>query len=164
MRGGRGAAALAAGLALAGIWLAGVLLGVLDWPLRLVVVPLAVATLATQATPDGRRADRFAASWLALRLGPRRRSARRALPAAGETVLLGGRLWVGADEHSPALRRGRVRGPATVAFAAPVAVRRAGAKRGRLRARAPRAGRPRRRELLTERLALGEGETLEVRP
>ncbi|HEY3552106.1 MAG TPA: hypothetical protein VGK66_00315, partial [Solirubrobacterales bacterium] len=55
--GGR-AGALAAGLgAFAVFWVAGFLLGLLDWPLRLVVVPVAVATLATQATPDGRRTD-----------------------------------------------------------------------------------------------------------
>ena len=69
--GGRAAPAVAGVAALAVVWLAGVALGLLDWPLRLVVLPVAVATLATQATPDGRRADRFAVSWLALRLAPR---------------------------------------------------------------------------------------------
>jgi len=163
-RGGRVAAALAGALALAGLWLAGALLAALDWPLRLVVLPLGVATLATQATPDGRRADRFAASWLALRLAPRRRSLGRALPAAGVPLRLGGRLWVAADERSPSPRHGRVRGPATVSFAQPVAVRRAGLGGRRLVAEAPRARRGRRPGQVVERLAVGAGETLEVRP
>jgi hypothetical protein len=84
----------AAGLAFGATWLAGVLLGALDWPLRLIVFPAAVATVATQASPDGRRADRFAASWLALRLAPRRRSLGRALPSVGQARHSGGEMWV----------------------------------------------------------------------
>jgi len=92
--GGREAAVVAGAAAFAGAWILGFALGLLDWPLRLIVIPAAVATLATQATPDGRRADRFAASWLALRLAPRRRSLGRALPPAGAAVGGGGELWV----------------------------------------------------------------------
>ena len=77
--------------------LLGLALGLLDWPLRLIVIPAAVATLATQATPDGRRADRFAVSWLALRLAPRRRSLGRSLPPAGVALRGGGELWVAPD-------------------------------------------------------------------
>jgi hypothetical protein len=95
--GGREEAGLAGVAAFAAAWPAGVALGLLDWPLRLVVVPVAVATLATQAAPDGRRADRFAASWLALRLAPRRRSLGRALPAAGVGHSLRGGLWVARE-------------------------------------------------------------------
>lgn len=95
--GGREEAGLA-GLATFGAsWIAGLALGLLDWPLRLVVVPVAFATLATQAAPDGRRADRFAASWLALRLAPRRRSLGRALPAAGVPHPMPGQLWVAKE-------------------------------------------------------------------
>jgi hypothetical protein len=160
--GGRSAALLAAVGALAVGWLAGAVLASVDWPLRLVVAPVAVATLATQATPDGRRADRFAASWLALRLAPRRRSLGRALPAVGAPHLYGGELWVAPDERSPVLRRGRVGGEAIVSFAAPIAVRRAGARQRRLLVRPPRR-RALRGEIVTARLALGEGEALEVR-
>ena len=95
--GGREAAVLAGLAAFAGAWVLGIALGLLDWPLRLVVIPAGVATLATQATPDGRRADRFAASWLALRLAPRRRSLGRALPPTGVRVRGGGELWVAPD-------------------------------------------------------------------
>jgi hypothetical protein len=161
--GGRAGAALAGVGAFAGFWAAGLVLALLDWPLRLVVVPVAVATLATQATPDGRRADRFAASWVALRLAPRRRSLGRALPAVGIAQHRAGSVWVAPDEHSGQLRRGRVRGPATVAFASEVRVRRAGMRQRRLVARRGR-GRRRRREMETRRLAVGEGELLEVRP
>lgn len=162
--GGR-AGALAAGLgAFAAFWIAGFLLDLLDWPLRLVVMPVAGATLATQATPDGRRADRFALSWLALRLAPRRRSLGRAMPPRGVPQLHTATLWVAPDEHGPRLCRARLRGPAVAAFAAEVRVRRGGLRQGRLTARPSRRRRPRRGELTTERLVVGKGELLEVRP
>lgn len=161
--GGRGAAALAATWALAVVWLGGLALGLLDWPLRLLVIPAAVATLATQATPDGRRADRFALSWLAVRLAPRRLSLGRALPAAGCRHRFAGVLWVAPDECSPTLRRALIRGPAVVSFGRLLGVRRAGARQRRLVATPPRR-RTRRGEVAALRLALGEGEVLEVRP
>jgi hypothetical protein len=161
--GGRAGAMLAGGSAFAGFWAAGFALGLLDWPLRLIVLPVAVATLATQATPDGRRADRFAASWLALRLAPRRRSLGRALPPAGVPQVRGGGVWVAPDEHSPKLRRARIRGAVTVSFASEVAVRRAAVRQRRLLVR-PARTQTRRGELVTRRLAVGEGELLEVRP
>lgn len=159
--GGREGAALAGTLSLAATWLAGFALGLLDWPLRLIVIPAAVATLATQATPDGRRADRFAASWLALRLAPRRRSLGRAMPPAGARRGRGAELWVAADEHSPALRRALVRGPVALAFGFPVALSRSALRRRRLVARPARSGG---HGEAGARLALGEGELLEVRP
>lgn len=159
--GGREGAAAAALLAAAAIWLAGLLLGLLDWPLRLVVIPAAVATLGTQATPDGRRAERFALSWLALRLTPPRRSLGRTVPAAGRGHSTGDALWIEADERLPELRRCRVRGPALVFFSAPLAVR-------RVRRRLLLAQPPRRRsggeKARAQRVVLGEGEALEVRP
>lgn len=163
--GGRAGGLAAAVSAFVAFWVAGFLLGLLDWPLRLVVVPIAVATLATQATPDGRHADRFALSWLALRLAPRRRSLGRGLPSAGTRQLCDGAgLWVAPDQHLPELRRGRIRGAATVAFAAEVRVRRGGLRQRRLVAR-PARGRSRRRAgLEARRIAVGAGELLEVRP
>ncbi len=162
--GDRTSAALAGGAAFAAFWAAGSLLGLLDWPLRFVVVPVAVATLATQATPDGRRADRFALSWLALRLAPRRRSLGRALPLAGVAHRQGGAVWVAADEHAPRLRRARVSGPGSVAFSSEVRVRRRGSRRQRVIATSAARGRSGAGELWTRRLALGVGEELEVRP
>jgi hypothetical protein len=161
--GGRAGGIAAGAGAFVAFWIAGFLLGLLDWPLRLVVVPIAVATLATQATPDGRHADRFALSWLALRLAPRRRSLGRGLPSAGARQLCDGEVWVAPDEHLPELRRCRIRGAATVAFAAEVRVRRSGLRQRRLIAR-PARGRSRRGELEARRIAVGAGELLEVRP
>jgi len=161
--GGRVGGLAAGGSAFGAFWIAGFLLGLLDWPLRLVVMPVAVATLATQATPDGRHADRFALSWLALRLAPRRRSLGRALPPVGIAQLRHGEVWVAPDEHFPELRRCRIRGAATVAFARALRVRRGGLRQRRLIAR-PARGRPRRGELETRRIAVGAGELLEVRP
>jgi hypothetical protein len=162
--GGR-AGALAAGAgAFAAFWIAEFLLGLLDWPLRLVVVPVAVATLATQATPDGRRADRFALSWVVLRLAPRRRSLGRGMPPRGVPQLHTAAVWVAPDEHGSRLRRARLRGPAIAAFAAEVRVRRGGLRQGRLTARPARGRRSRPGELATERLVVGQGEVLEVRP
>lgn len=158
--GGREAAGVAALGALAATWTCGLALGLIDWPLKLVVIPAAVATLGTQATPDGRRADRFALSWLTVRLAPSRRSLGRALPLAGIAHAVGGRLWVEADERTPLLRRARVRGPALVFFSAPLTVRRAGRRRRLARP----AGHSRRGENPVRRVALGKGEALEVRP
>jgi len=161
--GGRAGALTAGAAAFCSFWIADFLLDLLDWPLRLVVVPVAVATLATQATPDGRRADRFALSWLALRLAPRRRSLGRAIPPAGRPQLHDGLLWVAPDEHAPDLRRARVCGRATIAFASEMRVRRGALRQSRLSARPTRRGAPRRGELATARLAVGAGEVLEVR-
>jgi hypothetical protein len=160
--GGRFGAAMAGAGALATSILAGILLGQLDWPISLLVIPAGVATLATQATPDGRRADRFAASWLALRLAPRRRSLGRGLPATGVPQLREASLWVAPDEHAPVLRRACVRGEGTIGFAREVRVRRAGARQRRLLVREAR-GRQHRGELTTTALALAEGEVAEIR-
>lgn len=156
--GGRLSAAVAATAAVLGSVAGGWALGLLDWPLRLIVIPAGVATLATQATPDGRRADRFALSWVAIRLAPRRRSLGRALQPAGRRHPLGGEVWVAADERAPRLRRGRVRGPAIAFFSVPVAVSRGRLRRRRLWARAVGS------KGVPARVVLGEREALEVRP
>ena len=159
--GGRVGGAVAAIGTLAATWIGGFALGLLEWPLRVIVIPAAVATLATQATPDGRRADRFALSWLATHLAPLRHSLGRSVPAINRRHLLGGEVWVAPDERSARLRRGRVRGPAIVFFSEPVFVR-GGWRRRRVaqgsQRKARRGGEPARR------LTLGEREVLEVRP
>jgi len=161
--GGRAAAGIAALGAVALTVVGGWALGLLDWPLRLIVIPATVATLATQATPDGRRADRFALSWLSLRLAPMRRSLGRSLPLTDHGHRLEGELWVRPDERQPLLRRAKVRGPAVVFFAVAVVVRRTGLRRRRLQV-APPARAHRSPEIATARLVLADGETLEVRP
>jgi hypothetical protein len=161
--GGRAAAAGAALAALAAVTLGAWGVARLDWPLRLIVIPAALATLATQATPDGRRAERFAHSWLWLRLRPRRRSLARALPRPGRAQLRRGELWVAPDERSPEARRGRVRGPATASFATPRLIRRGRLRRRRLVARPLGARRPRSRDAVVDSLELAEAEVLELR-
>jgi hypothetical protein len=157
--GNRTAGLLAAAAALVGSIALGAALGALDWPLRLVVIPVAVASAATQATPDGRRPERFAVSWLALRMSPGRRSVGRPLPPTGVGQPVAGEVRVAPDEHGPADRRARIEGPASVFFARPRSLRRGPVRRRRIVAR-PARGRGARAVSLT----LREGETLEVRP
>lgn len=161
--GGRGGAALAGAAAFAVSWLAGHLLGALDWPIRLIVIPGGVAMVGTQATPDARSAHRFAAAWLALRLSPRRRSLGRALPAEGAPRVAGAEVWVSPDEHSPTRRRARIRGAGEIVFLGEVSARRPRLRQGLIRVSSPH-GRDRAAEVRTKRLAVEAGETVEVRP
>lgn len=156
----RTAGLLAATAATAGTLVAGVVLGALDWPIRLVVLPIAVATVATQATPDGRRPERFAISWLTLRLAPARRSLGRGLPRVGERRALDTRLWIAHDASGLRLRHARITGPGAVHFTSPVVVRRR--LGGALVVRDP--GRFTRPGKLRHRIALGPGQSLKVRP
>jgi hypothetical protein len=157
----RTAGLLAATAAAAGTLILGAILGALDWPFRLVVVPMAVATLATQATPDGRRPERFALSWAALRLAPARRSLGRGLPAPGARRSNGARIWIAPDAKGLRLRHARLTGPGSVGFVEPVVVRRR-LLGGGLVVREP--GLLSRRSRLRNRVVLRAGQTLEVRP
>jgi hypothetical protein len=162
--GGRSAAVVAGAGVLGGVQVLGWLVGTLDWPLRLVVLPALVATLATQAAPDGRAAHRYALSWVALQVRPARRSLARPVPVVGELRDLGSCLTVASDWHTPTLRRGRVGGPARVQLGRSMTVRRGGLLlRRRLTASstpAPASSHTSR----VERVELGERETLELRP
>jgi hypothetical protein len=159
--GGRSAGIVAAAAGFLSVELGGWMISALDWPLRLIVIPGAVATLGTQATPDGRRAHRFAFSWLLLRLAPGRQSLGRGLAHhadAAESVGLS--LWVGRDEHSPTLPPGVIHGPAEITFTEPVEAR----KRGRRRVRVSCLGWRARRGAVVRTLSVAEGERVEVRP
>ena len=94
----------------------------LNPPFRYVIVPLAVAVLGAQASPDGRPAHRFITDWLRARVRRHRRSAGRPVPLEGEAVAWHGKVAVRWDGSASALRRARVTGPATVTFADPVRV------------------------------------------
>jgi hypothetical protein len=144
----------------AGVLAAGVLLGWLDWPLRLIIAPGMVATFAGQASADGRAAHRYLLSWAALRLRAGRRSLDGALPDGGERVWAP-RVWVAPDEHSPVLHRGRVCGPARLVFARPVVVY---PGRRRLIARRAEGHRVRAGERVAEVIELDAGQIVEVRP
>ncbi len=141
--------------------LAGVVLGWLDWPLRLLIAPGMVATLAGQASPDGRPAHRYLTSLLSLRARAARRSLDRAVCVDGETQVWAPHVWVAPDEHSPLLHHGKVRGPARLVFAHPVAVI---AGRGRLIVRHAEGHRLRNGERLAEVIELTDGQVAEVRP
>lgn len=158
------AAALAGATIAFGAQAAGLILAGLDWPLRLLVVPALVATLLTQATPDGRPAHRYALSRLRLWLSSPRRSLGRPLPASGECPRALGELWVAADERAPVLRHARVHGPAVASFPTPVLLARGRVRRRRLTARpVARTGRQQRGSVL-DSVEAQVGERLEVRP
>lgn len=133
----------------------GALVNELTPPFRFVIVPLGVAMLGTQATPDGRSAHRFAWAWLRLRLRARRRSAGRMVPLDGEPVPWHAALPTAWDQYAPKLTGARISGPARVTFSVPVRI--AAGRRGRLRAR------PRRDGHGQDVVALDHGEVLEVR-
>jgi TcpE family len=138
----------------------GVLLGWLDWPLRLLIAPGVVATLAGQASPDGRRAHRYLTSWLALRLRASRHSLERVLPADRTVSEWAPRVWVAPDQHAPVLQHGRVRGPARLVFGRPVVVIPA---RRRFVVRPAEGHRMRHGERRAEVIELGDGQIVEVR-
>lgn len=133
----------------------GALVNELTPPFRFVIVPLGVAMLGTQATPDGRSAHRFAGAWLGTRLRARRQSAGRLVPLDGEAVPWHAALPTCWDQYAPTLSRARIAGPAKVTFSVPV--RTAAGRRGRLRARSRRDGHGQ------DVVALEHGEVLEVR-
>jgi hypothetical protein len=154
-------AAILALLAFGGTLLAGVVLGWLDWPLRLLVLPAMVATVAGHPSSDGRATHRYLLSWLGVQLRATRRSLDRPLVADGERQLWAPQVWVAPDEHAAVLQRGRVHGPARLVFGRRVVVIPA---RGRVIVRAADGHRLRRGEQLAEVVELGEGQILEVRP
>jgi TcpE family len=161
--GGTAVAVAAGAAALGGMALAGMLVAALDWPLRLVVLPVGVATLGVQATPDGRSAHRFAVSWLLLRARPGRRSLGRRVPAADAARHLGARVWVARDMHGPRLRRARVHGPVRVRLAQPMTVTR-GLVRRRIRTARRQPAPASARRARTTGVELAAGETLELLP
>ncbi|HEV3070098.1 MAG TPA: TcpE family conjugal transfer membrane protein [Solirubrobacteraceae bacterium] len=141
--------------------LAGVVLGWLDWPLRLLIAPGMVATLAGQASPDGRPAHRYLTSLLSLRARAARRSLDRAITPDGEQQVWAPHVWVAPDEHAPVLHHGKVRGPARLVFARPVV---AISGRGRLIVRHADGHRLRSGERLAEVIELADGQAVEIRP
>jgi len=144
-----------------GTLLAGVVLGWLDWPLRLLIAPGMLATLAGQASPDGRPAHRYLTSLLWLRARAARRSLDQAIVPDGEAQVWAPRVWIAPDEHSPLLHHGRVHGPARLVFARPVV---AIPGRGRLIVRHAEGHRVRSGERLAEVIELSDGQVVEVRP
>ncbi len=92
------------------------LLALAPLPFRALLLPAGLAVLATQATPDGLPAHRFAHTWLSFRLRPRRSWSERSAPAAGEPVSFDANCRYSPDLSAPELRRSRVHGPARIEF------------------------------------------------
>lgn len=158
--GWQGAALLGAGGFL-GTLSIGVVLGWLDWPLRLIVLPGLLATVARHPSTDGRPTHRFLVSWIALRLRAARRSLDRSLIPEGDARVWAPRVWIAPDHHAPVLQRGRVHGPARLVFGRRVVAIPA---RGRLIVRPAEGHRLRHGEQVAEVVELGEGQVVEVRP
>jgi hypothetical protein len=154
-------AVILAAAGLAGTLLVGVLLGWLDWPLRLLVLPAMLATIAGHPSSDGRSTHRYLLSWVAMQFCAARRSLDRPLLPDGEGAVWAPQVWVAPDHHSPVLERGRVHGPARLVFGRRVVVIPA---RGRVVVRPAEGHRMRRGEQVAEVIELGEGQILEVRP
>jgi len=138
---------------------AGFVVGVVDWPLRLVVAPAVVATALTQLSPDGRSARRHIAGLARVRLAGRRRSG-AALPTQGQPRRVAPRVIVAADSHSTSLVSSRITGPCHLVFAEPVVIARG--RRGRRRL-TPVCTEQRRGGPMVDRLRIPAGETVEVR-
>lgn len=140
----------------------GVVLGWIDWPLRLLILPSLVATAAGQMTPDGRAGHRYLYSRLMVRLGSGRRcSLGRRVAANGEAWTWAPRLWLAPDHCEPVLHHGRVHGPARITFSRRVILTPA---RGRLVARPAAGRRLREGEIVAIAVDLDAGQVVEVRP
>jgi hypothetical protein len=140
---------------------AGLLLGWVDWPLRLLVLPAAVATGACQVSADGRPPHRYLACYVLWRLRAARWSLERPLAAPGEVGVWAPRVWIAPDFQGAVLAHGRVHGPARLDFAEEVVLTRS---RGRHVVRPAAAHRARPGDVLTRAVELLEGQVVEVRP
>lgn len=159
-RGWRGALTAGA-LTVSGVQVCGLVLGWVDWPLRLVILPGLLATAAGQVTPDGRSAQRYLIARAMVRLRVARRSLERPVLVDGQVFEWAPRVWVAPDQHSAVLAHGRVHGPARIVFGRQIVLVR---RRGRHVAR-PAAGHVMRAgEVLAEVVELGDGQVLEIRP
>lgn len=159
-RGWRGAL-VAGAVVVCVVQVCGVLLGWVDWPLRLLILPGLVATAAGQLTPDGRSAHRYLLSRAMVRLRATRRSLERPVMVDGQVFEWAPRVWVAPDHHSPVLHRGRVHGPARIVFGREVVLT---PRRGRHIARPATGHRMREREIRAEIVELGKGQVVEIRP
>jgi len=148
------AAALLAVLVLSGLPLIGAVLGLVAPPLRLVILPVAVAYLLTRWRPDGRPGHAAALAWLRHTTQPSRLSRFRPVAGTGRVVSLGELVLV-PDERCARYRRAVVKGPCRLVLRCPA---RARARARRLRiCRAP--GGPMLRGRVVE---LQAGERVEV--
>jgi len=102
--------------------IAGTLLHVLPTPLRLVVLPVGIATVLTRWEIDGRPAHASGLAWVRMRLAPARLAAFRPAPASGPARL--GAVTIAGDGRGARLRPAVVTGPARLVVRYPVRSRR----------------------------------------
>jgi hypothetical protein len=157
--GGRGDALVLGVLVAVAMATAGLVIGAVDWPMRLVVLPAVVATGLTQPSGDGRSALRFLVSYMRTRIMGRRWLG-LALCGTGSSRRLAFMVAVRPDYHWPVLGRGRVTGPCRIILAEPVLLHR----RGRAAHVRPVAGERRRRGVMVQTLTVSDGERVEVHP
>jgi hypothetical protein len=138
----------------------GLVVGVVDWPLRLVVLPAVAATALTQISPDGRSVHLHLLSLGRLRIAGRRRLG-AALPPAGRPRRLALCVAVAADTHRATLGRGRITGPCRLELAEPVLIVR---RRWRVVRLVPVAAESKRRGVMVDTLDVAAGDRVEVCP
>jgi hypothetical protein len=137
----------------------GLVIGAVDWPMRLVVLPAVAATALTQPSGDGRSMLRFLVSYVRTRITGRRWLG-LPLVGAGSSRRLALVVAVRPDHRRPVLGRARVTGPCRIVLAEPVVVHR----RGRVVRVRPVAGERRRRGVMVDTFVIGDGERVEVHP
>ena len=134
----------------------GALLEPAGWVMKYLGLPGAAAFLLTRVELEGRPPIRFLVGWLVHRVAPRCRSAGRAVLGDGAAVGCAMNVALAPDASLPRLARGRVHGPARVAFSQAMSV---GRRSGALLARPVEFGE---RESPAEAIVLSDGEVVEV--
>ena len=143
---GYASAALVAILFAQGLPLLGVLIGALPAPVRLCLLPIGIAYALTVVRVDGRPAHSALLALARFRLAPRWIAAYSRCHSLGAVARLG-ELCLAPDGRDTRLRRGRIKGPATVLL------------------RYPGAGRQRHRRLVIEQTSqrpMWRGKTVEI--
>ena len=124
------ALALIAVLALERLPAVGALVGLLPLPVRVVMVPVAIAWALARVRIDGRAAHTALAACARFGLAPRRLAGLRAVPAVGSVVRLTD-VPIVPDERAARYRRAVIEGPATVLLRYPPFGRVRASRRGR---------------------------------
>jgi hypothetical protein len=111
------AAAVAVALVIAGsLPLAGAVLGVLPWPVRLILLPGVITRALCHRRADGRPAHEASIAYMMFLLGPRRLVGLERAPSGNIDL---GVVAVASDERSGGYRAGVVRGPGSVLLRCP---------------------------------------------
>lgn len=146
-------------LVAAAMAMTGLVIGAVDWPMRLVVLPAILATALTQPSGDGRSALRFVVSCVRTRIAGRRWLG-LPLRETGSSRRLTFTVAARPDRHRPVLGRARVTGPCRINLAEPVLI----CRQRRVAHMKPVASERRRRGVMVDSFTVGDGERVEVHP